>query len=344
MNDYYHTPRNIAFYIKRVLGSLLLFALACVFIYSAYTKSGILFHGFDFKLYANDNAFDNFQWTFLDLGINSIFTAGVIARLMVGFELTLGIFLLFHIFLRSFTYKAIISVLALFIIYLTIVIAKQGNTGNCGCFGDQVAMTPVAAIIKNVIMIAATLLLWFLYPVKPYKYQQYISLFLALVGFSLPFIINPMYTGTAPLKCNMPINLNPLYEYTTPPTVELRKGKHIISFMSLTCPHCKKAAHLFSIIHREHPDLPIFFVMAGPESFLKAFFVETEAKDVPNLYFKNNVAFDSMINAGSEPGQRSGVPAIYWINNGTIEYKSTYYQLDPKIIESWTKSDKPIVR
>ena len=139
-----------------------------------------------------------------------------------------------------------------------------------------------------------------------------------------------MYTGTAPQKCNRPINLDSLYHYIPLPTVELRKGKHVISFMSLTCPHCKKAAHLLQIIHHEHPNVSIFFVLAGPEPLLKNFFTETESASVPNLFFPHNIAFDSMINAGVDSGARSGVPAIYWVNNINIEYKSTYYQIDPK--------------
>lgn len=332
------SSRSILFYIKRFFGAILLVSLALVFFYSAYTKSGILFHGF--KMYGNDNAFDNFQWTFLDLGINNLFLTGVIARVMLGIELFIGLLLLFHIFLRSITYKVIIGVLFFFIVYLTVIIFKQGNTGNCGCFGDQVTMTPLAAIAKNIILIAVTIILWFIYSIKPYKYQEYVILFLGLVAFSLPFIINPMYTGTEPLKCGKPINFDALYTESPPPSVELRNGKHIVSFMSLTCPHCRKAAHLFKIIHRDHPSISVFFVLAGPQPLLKSFFVETESTGIPYIYYPNHAEFEKMLNAGLDSGAQSGVPAIYWINNSIIQYKSTYYQLDPMFMEDWMKSSK----
>jgi len=326
---------DITFYVKRILGLILLLLLSCVFFYSAYTKSGVSYPGSGFKLYANDNAFDNFQWSFLDLGINSIFITGVIARMMIGFELMLGLMLLFHIYLKSFTYKAVIFILVVFIVYLGVVILKQGNTGNCGCFGDAVAMTPMAAIIKNMIMIGITLILFYLYPVKPYKFQEYVCLLLGLVAFSLPYIFNPIYTGTEPKPCHKPINLSPLYAFDSIPNVELRTGKHIISFMSLTCPHCKKAAHLFNIIHHEHPDLPIYFVLTGPKPLVSNFFKETESQNVPHLLFPSHDDFKNMIDAGVDSGEAGGVPAIYWICNDTIQYKSTYYQLDPAIMEAW---------
>ena len=311
--------RGAAFYIKRTTGLILLLALSAVFFYSAYSK-----------IYS-ENAFDNFQWTFLDMGINSIVASGIIARAMIGLEVLLGLFLLFHLYLKQLTYPAVIAILTIFIIYLLVVLMKQGNTGNCGCFGDKLAMKPLAAIYKNLGMIAATVLLMFIYPVKPYKHQEYICLVVGMLAFATPYIINPIYVGTDPEKSGKAINLDPLYQYIPAPPLELRKGKHIIAFMSLTCPHCKKAAYLLQIIHHEHPDYPIYMVLDGPDDFKKAFFDETHAQDVPYIYYRHTEEFTQM--AGP------GVPSILWVNNGIVEYKSTYayYQLDPKFMAKWVK-------
>ncbi len=314
--------RKVTFYISRITGIILLLALSAVFFYSGYSK-----------IYS-DSAFDGFQWTFFDIGISNAIFAGIIARVMIGFEFLLGLFLLFHIFLKKFTYPAVIAVLLVFIIYLLIVILKQGNTGNCSCFGDKLAMKPLAAIWKNVAMIAATILLWFIYPIRPYKFQEYICLVLGLVAFSAPFVYNPVYTGTEPQKFSKTVNFDLLYKYDPAPSVELRKGKHIIAFMSLTCPHCKKAAYLLQIIHREHPDISIFMVLDGPEAYRKKFFDETHAEHIPYLIYRHITEFEQM--AGNS------VPSIYWVNNGVIEYKSVYayYQLDPDYMEKWLK--KPL--
>ncbi|MCW3122518.1 MAG: hypothetical protein JWQ38_2010 [Flavipsychrobacter sp.] len=311
--------RKASFYIARISGLILLLVLSGVFFYSGYSK-----------IYS-DNAFDNFQWTFLDLGISSITIAGIIARMMIGLEFLLGLFLLCHIFLKQFTYKAVIAILAIFIIYLLVVILKQGNSGNCGCFGDKLAMKPLTAIWKNLAMIAVTILLMYIYPVKPYKHQEYVSLFLGLVAFSAPFVINPVYMGTKPEAYAKPIDLDLLYKYTPAPAIDLRQGKHIIAFMSLTCPHCKKAAYLLQIIHHEHPEIPIFMVLDGSENFRKQFFDETHAENVPYLLYRHLEEFEQL--AGPS------VPSIYWVNNSQIEYKSkyAYYQLDPKYMQEWLR-------
>jgi hypothetical protein len=315
----YQNRRNAWFYIQRFTGAILLVALSATFFFSGYSK-----------IYS-DNAFDNFQWTFLDLGISSVFVAGIIARLMIGFEFLLGLLLLGHIFLKQFTYKAVIAVLSLFIIYLLMVLVKQGNTGNCGCFGDKLAMKPLAAIWKNVIMIAVTILLMYIYPIKSYKFSEYAVMVACLAAFSTPFLLNGVYTGTNPVKVNQALNLDPLYKYSPAPATDLRKGKHIVAFMSLTCPHCKKAAYLLQIIHREHPDIPMYLVLDGHESLLKQFFEETHAWNIPYLLYQHTAEFEQM--AGP------GVPAIYWMNNGIAEYKSkyAYYQLDPKFMVEWLK-------
>ncbi len=308
--------RKASFYFKRISGSILLLALAAVFFFSAYTKI------------ASQAAFDSFQWSFIDIGISSNFLAGILARLMISFEFLLGLFLLLHIYLKQFTYPAVITLLCVFIIYLLMVIANQGDSGNCGCFGNTVTMKPSAAIWKNVAMITATLLLWYIYPIKPYKGQILLAALLSMGAIATPIVMNLPELNQAQVVAE-PIDLNPLYSNNPPPSVELRTGKHIVAFMSLTCPHCRKAAYLLQIIHHQHPDIPIFLVLVGSSNFENDFFKETHAIALPHIHFTDTKAFAAM--AGT------GVPAIFWVNNSVIERKANYYQLDPKNIIEWLR-------
>jgi hypothetical protein len=308
---------RVGFYIKRSFGFLLILLLSATFFYSAYTK-----------VYS-ENAFDNFQWTFLDFGINNIIVAGIIARTLIGFELLLGLLLLGHLFLKEFTYKAVILLLLLFVGYLVMLILKQGNTGNCGCFGDKLAMTPMQAIWKNLIMISITLVLMRIHQFKNYSFAQYAVMIASLIAFSTPYLSHAIVVSTAPVSMNQPIDLGALYKFEEQPNVDLRKGKHIVAFMSLTCPHCKKAAFLLQIIHRKHPEIPIYMVIAGHPDNEKDFWEETQAKEVPHILYSNASEFEKM--AGP------AVPSIYWVNNSIIEYKSklAYYQLDPSYMMKW---------
>ncbi len=87
------------------------------------------------------------------------------SRVLIGIEFALGLLILQKNFLRSIVIPATIILLAVFTTHLTIEsIMNGGNSGNCGCFGSLLPMTPIEAIIKNVAAIA--LLVW-LYIILP---------------------------------------------------------------------------------------------------------------------------------------------------------------------------------
>lgn len=317
MTEVSQTPDNTTFYIKRIIGILLLLAIAAVFLFSAYSK-----------IY-DDSAFDQFQWTFLDMGVNSMTLAGILARVFIGLECMLGLFLILHIFLRAFTYPATIAILSVFVIYLIVILVQRGNNGNCGCFGNKLEIKPLTELWHDLLMIAATVVLLFIYPIKPYKQQEWIAAVVGMAALVAPFVVNPLGSGTEPEGMYKAINMDALYKNNPAPNVELRKGKHIVAFLSLTCPHCRKAAYLLQIIHRDDPNIPIFLVLNGPASYQDEFFKQTHSQNVPHIVLQSLDAFLDM--AGPS------VPAIYWMNNGNAERKSNYYQLDPKYMKQWLR-------
>jgi hypothetical protein len=308
---------------KNLLGLILLLAIAAVFFFSAIGK---LFS------YAS---FEQFTWTLMDMGLQNIEFAAVIARLFVGLEMLLGCFLLFHLFLKEFTLPMVITLLLVLTGYLLFGIFKHGNTGDCGCFGDVYKMKPVAAIIKNVLMLMVSFLLLKIYPVKILKRTEILSIVVCFAVFITPFVLHPLGQDRLPQVVHDNIHLEPLYHSQNPknipPEIDLREGKHIVAFLSLTCPHCRKAAYELQVIFKQRPEFPIYLVLNGHPNFLKEFMDETRAERVPHTMFSGGDEFILM--AGP------GVPAIYWINNGVIERSSNYYQLDPDVMEAWLRGN-----
>jgi len=340
--------RSLHFLI-RLTRLLLLLSLSAIFLYSAYSK---LFAGFDFHksfFSAKDNffvyaftldydAFDRFRWTFLDLGINNMFLAGFAARMAIALELAIGLMLLFQLHLRKFTLPLTIALLSVFIVYLLYVLAVHGNTGDCGCFGNKIGMTPLMAIWKNILMISASGLLIFLYKDKNFtNTKTWLPVIIGMVAISLPLIVTPLSDDILPVTTvNETIDLDPLYNVSPSPAIDLRKGKYILAFMSLTCHHCQKAAYLLQTIHHQNPAIPMYFVLAGHPDQEEEFFKKSGSKDIPHILFTNSVLFANFTRH-PQSEKHSGVPAIYWINNSIIERKSSYYQLDPKEINAWIK-------
>lgn len=83
------------------------------------------------------------------------------SRFLIGIEFALGILFLLPVKIRKVITPVSILLLAVFTIHLSYETFKTGgNAGNCGCFGSLLPMTPIEAIIKNIVAIG--LLVWLL--------------------------------------------------------------------------------------------------------------------------------------------------------------------------------------
>ncbi|HBG71299.1 MAG: hypothetical protein A2W93_01715 [Bacteroidetes bacterium GWF2_43_63] len=99
-------------------------------------------------------ALDLFAKQIVDIGVTNWCYAPLLARAIVGFELFLGLALLQNNYLKKWIVPATFLLLLAFCIHLAITIFTTGNSGSCGCFGELIPMTPLEAIIKNVVAMA----------------------------------------------------------------------------------------------------------------------------------------------------------------------------------------------
>lgn len=96
-----------------------------------------------------------FEKQIVDLGLTDWCSAHYLARLIIALEFAIGIGILQKHFLKRLVIPVTVLLLVAFCIHLCIVGAQSGFTnGNCGCFGQLLPMTPLEAIIKNVVTIA----------------------------------------------------------------------------------------------------------------------------------------------------------------------------------------------
>lgn len=112
--------------------------------------------------------------------------ASYFSRILIGIEFALGILILQKHYLRKLVIPATLLMLAVFTTHLSIVTFQDGgNSGNCGCFGSLLPMTPVQAILKNIV---AIVLLVVLLKVMPQKDESK-SNFWILTTWTLVFIL-----------------------------------------------------------------------------------------------------------------------------------------------------------
>jgi hypothetical protein len=306
---------------KRILFIFLSVLLGLVFIFSAYVK---LF------------PIDLFELTLIDIGISNWFLAPFIARLFIGLEFFIGFMLVSNIYQKRMILKLTLATLIVFTVYLVVLIIVEGNEGNCKCFGNFISLTPMESIIKNSVMFLLLLLLYKKHKGFQWKFSKFFTVVVLIISFALPFIINPVDLNASERnlndeKLNYDLDLGILYNNpeVIQPKEDLRTGKHIIAFMSLTCQHCRIGAYKMHIMKNRNEELPFFFVLNGDSSDLESFLIDTKAADISYT-----------ILLGPEFVKRSGVklPAIFWVNNGIVEKRTKYINLNQDEIEEWLEN------
>jgi uncharacterized membrane protein YphA (DoxX/SURF4 family) len=293
-----YSSKNVLLFIRILI--------AVVFIASAYLK---LF------------PIEFFEYTILDF-IGPYWKISQIgARVVISLEFFLGFCFLLNFQLKKIIIPIAIILLLAFSIQLSFQVV-EGNTSNCGCFGMQFAMTPIQALLKNIILI---ILLTYLHLKSGQINNSKISFF---VWFSIPlfiafpFIVNPpeILNLDLPLvsEARQYIPLKYLYEGTInpKPKADLTKGKHIVAFFSLTCIHCKLAAMKLQVIAKSHPSLSVYIILNGEPELVNDFLNETNSRAIPHILFSGPENYMSM----------SGVslPAMYVVNNSVIQNKLIY--------------------
>ncbi|HOE05683.1 MAG TPA: MauE/DoxX family redox-associated membrane protein [Bacteroidales bacterium] len=103
-----------------------------------------------------------FEKQFVDLGVATWCWAPYFARVMIAIEIALGIAIIQPHFIKRLVVPATVMLLVVFNVHLTIQMINHGAmTGNCGCFGQLIPMTPLEAFIKNIVFIAMLVYLFF---------------------------------------------------------------------------------------------------------------------------------------------------------------------------------------
>lgn len=145
--------------------------------------------------------------------------AAYFSRTLIGIEFALGLLMLQPHYLKRFVTPATILMLVVFIIHLIIDTINNGNSGSCGCFGSLLPMTPVEAIIKNVVSVG--LLVW-LYKLLPAGSDRNNFWVLTTVTFAMILMVFMM----APIQ---PAQTQPEIDTTVLPEAPIESFEEIVA-------------------------------------------------------------------------------------------------------------------
>ena len=98
---------------------------------------------------------DEFELYIYSFGIFSYVAVTVLARLLIAFELLMGLFLLLKQCYKQVWWLMFLSLIGFtsFLIYA----ALFRNDANCHCFGDFIELNPLHSLVKNGITMALLL-------------------------------------------------------------------------------------------------------------------------------------------------------------------------------------------
>ena len=277
------------------------------------------------------------------------------SRTLIGIELAMGLLLLQNHYLKRFIIPMTILLLAVFVGHLTYVTyLSGGNTGNCGCFGELLPMTPIEAIIKNIVAIALLGWLFYLLPKETSKHNFWILttvLFATVLGIymlapiqppSANFTVTPMseVVEDTLTETNSPIDSiaselpvaeikkdsvkKVIEDANAPKKVKsgnakffpnIDNGKKLLCYFVPGCDHCRTAAKELTEMRKKDASLP-------PISIL---FMNEEADLIPAFFKEAGATYPytiiEIIPFWNILGSGKDTPGVKYLWNGNeIKY------------------------
>jgi hypothetical protein len=221
-------------------------------------------------------------------------------RFIIALETWLGLCLLLSFYSR-FILRFSFLLLVAFSVHLGYLIAI-GETGNCGCFGEMISMSPLASLGKNIVLLAVNGFL-LRYKFRGNKKPRITWLLLPLL-FAAATLIWPVQTQPDEV-----VEKLPTFEAET--GIDFANGSYLVAILNLGCEHCQEAAQQIVAWQNNGIDLPqvaALFFAEGDTTV--ADFNTITGSNFPYQMIDVNTFFDLI---GSTP------PRIYWIVDGQVK-------------------------
>ena len=278
----------------------------------------------------------------------SVELAKIFSRALIGVEFGLGLLLLFPFDLKKWVIPALIAMLAIFVVHLTIEIITTGNKGNCGCFGALLPMTPLEAIMKNILSIGLLALLWKRYGAQlPARSNIWFLTSIISICMLLMFMFIPTYKAatavTVPVEQNSgsdpqlksgidttkmanpkigkdstkvakPKDLGPKMKKSgyEQHFANINQGKKLLCFFAPSCDHCRATAKQLTALKNSTPDFPEIQIL----------FMDEAAEEIPDFFKFTGASYTykvlDIIEFWSVLGGNRDVPGVAYLWNGNL--------------------------
>ena len=286
----------------------------------------------------------------LPMGFSEV-TAAYFSRTLIGCELALGILLMQAHYYRRLVLPMSFLILFIFSAHLSYDILTNGNAGNCGCFGSLLPMSPLQALIKNIIAVGLIGLLY----VKSDKLKDKMNFsFLTSITFAsilAVYLVGPLRKVQTAMQDQPQIELNddssnstsaidtvqvkvidntPIKEIKVEEVVakidepkkkksgfnnffpDIDKGKKVLCFFAPGCDHCKETAKELTQLKKQIADFPE----------IKIVFMDEEPELIPDFFTfaggKYPYQIADVAAFWKSLGSTKDTPGVFYLWNGNI--------------------------
>lgn len=270
--------------------------------------------------------FDFFDYSIVELGFPSWELASYFTRFLIGIQCGLGVAILFS----GNRNKKLISAYLLFagvlliisILQVTILPLNRVYFGYWELFKLNVWQGPLIWLIA----IISSFLIKRLDRENFFNSPNWLRSLIVIGGLISPFVLNyppqwAIYGEKGITESNTNLMVDSLASYQSSyihhmDPNELKSGKKLVCFASLTCPFCIRAAYKLHVLRTRNPEAQCYMILTGDPSILELFEQRTSCENVPRMLL-NDPLFNKITGGG--------VPKIYLIDNGKITHRLPYW-------------------
>lgn len=240
-----------------------------------------------------------------------------ISRMLIALELLVAIFFLVPFHFKRITLPIAAGLLLVFTVFLSYEVFILGKTtGNCGCFGQLIPMTPPVSLIKNIIaLILLVLLFW-----KRNSIVEQRNPSILYYIFTYALLLSVLF-GIAPNSCRSLENtqrkevhaeISPEVQVIKNHFPDLVNNVNVLCFFSATCSHCKETAKMLHKISAKNFSKKYYVVFMKERKMdikIKKFFLDT----------KLSAKYTTM-KLVDFPGNTYRFPAVLLVDEGKVRF------------------------
>ena len=239
--------------------------ISILFLVSAIAKLWTPGSDFLTPLYALSRGFEEGQLIPMGFSENLV---PYLSRFIIALEFFIALAILQNNYLKKIVIPLSVILLTVFSLHLSYSIFT-GDSENCGCFGDLIPMTPLEALIKNILTIGALI---FVYRHVKKSMQSKLSIlsiqFLSLMLLVFTFL--PVQSSSSNNKI-----ISSFSEYVDK-DININDGSKILCFFEPGCSKCEEVAVSLKKLSETIDDFPEVHII----------FSQNESEKIPN-FFKN---------------------------------------------------------